>query len=32
MLINLTGCNSPPLGAFNALGGTPLLCGGVIHF
>ena len=28
---NLTGCNSPPLGAFNALGDTPLLCGEVIH-
>jgi len=31
-IFNLTGCNSPPLGAFNALGDTPLLCGGVIHF
>jgi hypothetical protein len=29
---NLTGCNSTPLGAFNALGDTPLLCGGVIHW
>jgi hypothetical protein len=29
---NLSGFNSPPLGAFNAFGTPPLLCGGAVYY